>query len=378
MKFPGYFKYAMILLGIILTFYALIVAKSLLIPLALSLVFALLLYPLSKKLEHKLIPRSFAAIFSIVLLLSGIFIIGYMLGLQLNSIRTELPQISERVDEKLDDLQFYLAKNWGLNQQQQSAYLRTTINNFLRNSDAIFETTFTITAGLFNYLVIVPISIFFMLYYRTFFKDFLYKLTPRQQHDKMERVLKQIQQVMQEYILGLFTVICIVAVLNTMGLYLVGIRYAVFFGLLGALLTIIPYIGIFIGSLIPILFALFTTDSLVYPLGVAFVFWIVQVLEGNFITPNVVGNRVQLNPFAAILGLLIGGAVWGPAGMILFIPFMAMLKVLFDAVDGLQPYGFLLGAPAEVKHEGKTFREWRVRTSAFMKQFFHSSDHSSR
>jgi len=212
-----------------------------------------------------------------------------------------------------------------------------------------------------------------MLYYRSFFKEFLYRLAPRQQHDRLERILGQIQQVMQDYILGLFMVIVIVAFLNTLGLTVIGIRYAVFFGFLAALLTIIPYVGIFIGSLLPILYALVTTDSLFYPVAIAVVFWLVQVLEGNLITPNVVGNKVQLNPFAAILALLVGGAIWGPAGMILFIPFVAMLKVVFDAVDGLQPWGFVLGLPQEVKNESKTFRQWRVKLDLFFKKVFRSS-----
>jgi predicted PurR-regulated permease PerM len=370
MKFPGYFKYAMLLLAAILTFYALIAAKGLLIPLSLAMVFALLLYPLSKRMEWLLIPRSLAAGLCIILLLTSLFAIGFMLGIQLDSIRQELPGISERIDEKLGVIQAYLERTFGIDRQDQSTYIRETVANFFQDNEAIFKTTFKLTAGLLNYLVVVPIGLFFMLYYRSFFKEFMFRLTPRQQHDRMERVLEQIQRVMQEYILGLFTVIFIVAVLNTVGLYIVGIRYAIFFGLLGALLTVIPYIGIFIGSLLPILYALFTTDSLAYPLGVAFVFWFVQVLEGNFITPNVVGNRVQLNPFAAILSLLVGGAVWGPAGMILFIPFLAMLKVLFDAIEPLQPWGFLLGNPPEVKNEGKTYRELRVRTNTFFKRLF--------
>src|SRR5690606_28894066 len=107
----------------------------------------------------------------------------------------------------------------------------------------------------------------------------------------------------------------------------------------------IPYLGIFIGSLLPIVYAFLTKDSLLYPLGVAAVFWFVQFIEGNFITPNVVGNKVSLNPFAAIIALFVGGAVWGPAGMILFIPYLALLKVIFDVIEPLEPYGFLLGNP---------------------------------
>lgn len=127
---------------------------------------------------------------------------------------------------------------------------------------------------------------------------------------------------------------------------LLDIQHAVFFGVLAAVLTIIPYIGIFIGSLLPILFALVTKDSLWYPLGVALVFWFVQFLEGNFITPNIIGGRVSINPFAAILALFFGGMIWGPLGMILSIPVLAIIKVIFDVVKPLQPYGFLLGNPS--------------------------------
>lgn len=371
MEFPGYFKYTVTLLGAVLTIYTLTVADSLLIPLSLAMVFALLLYPLCIRFEKVRIPRSIASVICIVLLIGVIAGIGYMLGVQIGSIQRELPQLSLRVDAKIDQAQGYLKDTFGFNQREQSAYLKDAVRNFFqRSSDTILKATLAITAGIVNYLVIVPITLFFMLYYRSFFKEFLYRLTPRQQHDRMERVLAQIQQVMQDYILGLFMVIGIVAVLNVLGLSLLGIRYAVFFGLLAALLTIIPYIGIFIGSLLPIVYALISTDSLFYPLAVALIFGLVQFLEGNFITPNVVGNKVQLNPFAAILALLIGGAIWGPAGMILFIPFMAMLKVVFDAVEPLRPYGFLLGVPTEVKNEATTYRDWRVRISAWYKSLW--------
>ena len=374
MQFPGYFKYTLTLFGTILTFYALIEARSLLIPLSLAFVFALLLYPLSKRLERNWVPRSVASVCCIFLLLGIIGGVAYMLGLQVDSITRELPELSVQVDKKLTDMQEYLEYEFGIDQTEQSVYFRRAINNFLQNSGAIYRTTFSITAGILNYLVIVPIALFFMLYYRSFFKEFLYKLTPRQQHDRLERVLEQIQQVMQDYILGLFMVIGIVAILNITGLSLIGIRYAVFFGFLAALLTIIPYVGIFIGSLLPIMYALFTTDSLFYPISIAVVFGLVQFLEGNFITPNVVGNKVQLNPFAAILALLIGGAVWGPAGMILFIPFLAMLKVIFDAVDDLKPYGFILGVQAEVKNENRTYRDWRVKLNGYYKRLFQSRE----
>src|SRR5690606_27996813 len=146
-------------------------------------------------------------------------------------------------------------------------------------------------------------------------------------------------------ILGLFTVIVIIAVLNTVGLFALGIKHAIFFGALSAILTIISYAGVFLGSLLPAIFALVTKDSLWYPVGVIGIFAVVQFLEGNFITPNIVGNQVSVNPFAAIVGLLIGGMMLGATGMIFAIPLLAIIKVICDGVESAKPIGYLIGSP---------------------------------
>ena len=155
--------------------------------------------------------------------------------------------------------------------------------------------------------------------------------------------MDNIQKVVESYISGLMIVIVIVAILNTLGLLIMGVPYAIFFGAFAAVLTIIPYIGILIGALLPALYILVQTGSLVNAVIVVGIFAFVQFLEGNFITPNITGSKVSINPFAAILALIIGGEIWGAAGMILSIPIIAILKVVFDAYEPLKPIGFLLG-----------------------------------
>jgi predicted PurR-regulated permease PerM len=155
----------------------------------------------------------------------------------------------------------------------------------------------------------------------------------------------KIQNVVKNYIMGLLLVMAIIAALNTVGLLILRIEYAFFFGALAALLNIIPYLGIIIGSILPIMMALLTKDSIWYAVGVAGVFTAVQFLEGNFITPHIVGSKVSVNPLAAIIALIIGGILWGPAGMILSIPFTAITKVILDNIEPLEPFGFLLGEP---------------------------------
>ena len=137
----------------------------------------------------------------------------------------------------------------------------------------------------------------------------------------------------------------IVAVLNTVGLMLMGIEYAWFFGSMASLLMLLPYIGIAIGSILPALFALATKDSALYAVGVIAWFQVVQFLEGNIITPNIVGGKVSINPLMAIIVILLGGMIFGLAGLILALPMTATLKVIFDAIPSMEPIGYLIGEP---------------------------------
>ena len=124
---------------------------------------------------------------------------------------------------------------------------------------------------------------------------------------------------------------------------LLGINYAVFFGVLISMLAIIPYFGIMAGAAVAAIYTLLTTDSLWYPTGVLLINVVVQFLEGNFITPNIMGSKLQLNPFAVIIFLFLGSFVWGAVGMILSVPILAITKMICDQIESLKPYGRLLG-----------------------------------
>ncbi len=345
MNIPAYLKYTIILLGLMMIFYIIIIAQSLLAPVLTALIFALLLRPVSGWMEKYKIPRGISSIVSMILIIAVLFGISYFISFQVRNISNDFNEIGSRFDDLVDKAHEMLEENFGIAEQQQTKYFKDSIKNFAQNSSQVFSSTLLATAGFFTAFVLVLLSLFFFLYYRGFLVRFLHKAIHEKHHPTVDTVLPKIEKVVRSYILGLFTVILIIAALNTIGLMIIGVEYAIFFGLLAALLTIIPYLGIFIGSLLPILYVLITKDSLWYPVGVAGIFWFVQFLEGNFITPNVIGNQVSVNPFAAIVALFIGGMVWGPIGMILSIPLVAIIKVIMDHIEPLQPYGFLLGNP---------------------------------
>lgn len=341
----AFFKYFMVLASLVLTGYILILGQPILSPLLAAFILALLLRPISSWIEKSKINRGFSSVLSILLVLMVLTGLSYFFSTQVGSITSDLQSIGARFNELIDKGYSWMETTFGVAQQQQTRYLKDSINSFLENSTTAFSKTLSATAGFFTGFFLFLIGLFFFLYYRRFLVAFLFKWFGPESYDTLSTTIKKVEMVARSYIVGLFTVIIIVAILNSVGLMLLGIEHAIFFGALAAVLTIIPYIGILFGSLLPILFALVTKDSLWYPVGVAILFWAVQFLEGNFITPNVVGGKVSINPFAAIIALFVGGMIWGALGMILSIPVLAIIKVICDSIPSLHPIAFLLDNP---------------------------------
>ena len=224
--------------------------------------------------------------------------------------------------------------------------------------DILLSTTTAIST-----LIQIPIYIFLFLIYRNKFRDFFLSLVPGDEEFGWKT---DIERVVQGYISGLTLVTLIIASLNCIGLLALGIDHAIFFGILSGVLTIIPYVGIIIGALFPIIMALITKDSIWYTIGVIIVFSIVQFLEGNFITPRITGSKVSINALAAIVALLLGGKILGIAGMILAVPAIGVLKILLSHSDHLKPFVILLedsNGKKEVLHPSNlpstTFRKNR-------------------
>ncbi|MGB3616981.1 MAG: AI-2E family transporter [Catalinimonas sp.] len=344
-RLPRFMLFAVVLLGVTNLAFLLIYTKSLLAPLAFAFLFALLLYPVCARLERWRLPRGLAVMVCLLLMVSVVGGIIFLISNQVLSFRHEIPELTQAFYGYVDTVQDFIEVKTGIRDDEQGAYLKNSIREAASTGGRVLASTAGATTATLAAMALVPIYIFFFLYYRDFFREFLYRLFARRKHGQLGKVLSQIQGLIQSYITGLITVILIISVLNSVGLLVLGVRHALFFGFLAGLLNIIPYVGVFIGSLLPIAYALVTMDSPWYAAGVAAIFWVVQFAEGNFITPNIVGSKVSLNPLVAIVALLIGGMIWGPAGMIIAMPFTAILKVLFDNTPNLEPYGFLMGEP---------------------------------
>ncbi len=333
--------------------------QEVLVLLSFSILFAMVLFPLCSRLEKWGLPRIFAIFICLCITFGLILGLIVFASQQIGEFSTQLPVFQQKALFLIDKVQLWASENFNISRRKQTLELKNQSINLLKNSGSLITNALSTTVNSLSYFLIVPLFVFFLLLYRDFFKHFFYKIFSQTPNARIDKILTEIYTVVKSYVLGLLIVILIVAALNTAGLLALGIDYAVFFGFLAAFLLLIPYVGIMIGSLLPILMALLTKESPMYAVGVAGIFVFVQFLEGNFITPFIVGSKIRINPLAAMIALILGGQLWGISGLILALPYVAILNVIFANIDSLKPYCYLLGEPDEY-HMKKNSSEKKV------------------
>lgn len=319
---------------IALSILATVLAADIIIPLLVAAFLSIVLLPIVKWFEKKL-PLTLSVI--IVLILSLIIFIGTMwiIGNQLTHLISDLPNLENKYRTLVDGVSASLQSSLGIDEDEQIRMVKES----LKGATVHVTNLLLSTTNMLSFIIQIPIYIFLFLIYRHRFKKFFLSLLP---HSEGLGWKKDIDNVLKGYISGLLMVTVIISILNTVGLLILGIEHALFFGVLSGILTIIPYIGIFIGALLPAIFALLTKDSGWYALGVIAIFSFVQFLEGNFITPRITGSKVSINALAAILALLIGGKILGIAGMILAVPITGVIRVLLTYSRHLKSFVILL------------------------------------
>lgn len=317
--------------------------RSLLIPLIFAFFLAMLVLPLVNRLERWGMGRILSSLLAVILLTALFLGVLTYLSFQLQNLMEELPALRDRSVALFERIIEWTEVELGVDVGALFS-LKNDARSLLRSGGALFSGAISFTSSILSFFGILPIYIFLILFYRNSFKRFLehFDLGEEGRREGRLSAMHRIKELSQGYLVGLLFVILIIAILNTTGLLLLGIKLAIPLGILSALLTVIPYIGVVIGAAIPTLVALLTKDPIWYPIGVIAVYSFVQFLEGNFITPKIVGSKVDINPLAAIVGLAAGGILWGIVGMILAIPILGIMKVLCEEVPDLRPFAILL------------------------------------
>ena len=335
--------YTFLLIGMSLLVFVLHKLDDILLPLFFSALLSVLLLPVVLRLGSWRWPRVLAILTAVLLLLGGIVGLFVIFGSQIMDLKAELPLIQAKLVIFFDQGQQLLHDRFGMRVMSKDELINSSLSSAKKSAGGFLGSTISTTAGVLSTVTLVPIYIFCFLYYRDHMRQFMFRFVTPDKRTAVLHTMDNIRTVVQAYISGLLTVIVIVAVLNAIGLLLLGVKFAIFFAIFASVLAVIPFIGILVGATIPALITLVETGSPAKAAAVVGVFLVVQFLEGNFITPMITGSKVSINPMAAIVALILGGELWGTPGMILSIPLVAVLKVVFDSNKTTEPWGFLLG-----------------------------------
>lgn len=317
--------------------------KTLFIPLSFSLLIGFILYPICKWMETKGIKKGIAIIISIlgVTLLAGAII--YLLFAQFSEFLQEWQSLRAKLTETINQISLFVTDRFNISIEKQTAFINNTISNSGSQAFSILRNTaYSVSESLF-FLLMIPVFSALILFHRHMLSKALYELFPPERKNTIHEILIETIHAYYNFIKGMLLVYLIVGLLNSIGLLIIGIPHPFLFGFIASILTFIPYVGIMISSLLPIAVSWITYNSIWHPLGVIVVFSIVQALEAYIIFPFAVGSRLKINTLVIIIVVIVGGILWGAAGMILFIPFISIVKLIAERTPSLKTLSVLLG-----------------------------------
>lgn len=343
LKLPFYAKTTIFFLGFISFITILYIAQGIIVPIVFALIIAILLNPVVNFFVKRKVNR--LLVISITLLLSVIVIasFGVLMFSQVSQFSESWPLLVEKFTLILNQSISSTAAYLDVNPEHIHTWITKTQDEILNiSSSAIGQTLVTVGSGLAAVLL-VPVYIFLILLYQPLLLEFIRRLFKDQHQGDVTEIVTQTKTVIQRYLFGLVIETAIVATLDATALLILGIQYAILLGIIGALLNLIPYIGGLVAVALPMMIALATKSSAWYAVYVLIFYYIIQLIDNNYIVPMIVASKVKINALFSIIVVLLGNMLWGISGMFLSIPLLAIVKLICDHIESLKPWGFLLG-----------------------------------
>lgn len=342
-RIPFYTKLAHILICLIALVYIAIAGQTIIAPIIFALLFSFLLLPLAGFLEKKCkFPRLLSSAVSLLGLTFVILTMVYLLGSQISDLAQDWPAFQLQVIDAVARLQTWIENTFNIDTTDQVNYLSQGALSAFSTGTSIIGFTLLSVSSLLIFFVLIFFYTFFILLHRRLLLRFIVAVFPEKHSVTVYNVASEVEYIVKRYVFGIFLQMSIVTVLTCIGFAIIGIKYSFLLGLITGIFNVIPYVGILIAFLLAAIVT-FATTSFTHVLLVVLVLSIIHIIDGNFIMPKIVGSKVKINTLIALLGLVMGEMIWGITGMLLSIPVIAVIKVIFDHVDGLKPWGMLLG-----------------------------------
>lgn len=355
-------KFNLVLLLFFLIFGGLYLASTFLIPLVFAGILAMLMSPLCAKLEARGYNKALSSFLCILLLILIFAGIGAVISTQVTSFINDLPQIEKEINQQLRSVQFYVQETFGISPEEQEKAVKdgsgesggvgSMIVNFLSSFTGIMASS-----------LLVLVYMFLLLYYRSRFPKFIMKVVSEDQKEQAHHIITESSKVAQQYLMGRGILILILAVLYSIGMTIIGVDNAIFLSVIGALLSIIPYIGNIMAFALFMFMALAQSGGSWLYINILIVLSVVQFIESYLLEPFIVGAEVDIHPFFTVVIIIVGEQIWGVAGMILAIPMLGIVKIIFSHIDFMEPYAYLIGDTRDKKNSkaSEKIKSWFSR-----------------
>jgi len=355
-QYPFYLQATVVLFGLILVVYVMNGLADILVPLAFAAFIAVLLNRLCNRLIRAKVPQIPAIILSMLIAVIVIAALFYFLSSQIISFGDTLPTLKAKFAHITADLKIWIFQHFGIDTQKQVRFINDTVNN----SKSLVGKTLNTVLGTLSIIFLIPVYVFLMLLYKTLIVNFLFEVFSEENSAQVAEILQETKAAIQSYIIGLLTETLVVAIMNSVALLLLQVPYAILIGVIGALLNLLPYIGGLVAIALPVLMATVTHDGYGTQLGVIAAYLFIQFIDNNILVPRIVSSKVQINALISIVVVLLGNSLWGLSGMFLSIPFIAVLKIIFDRIEDLKPWGKILGDTIPTRSKA---RLWHLKKS---------------
>jgi len=338
---PLYVKTVLIIIGILAFVFILYIAQVIISPIVFATILAIVLHPAVNLIIRLKIHRVVAIVIVMFLTFLIIAMCGTLLFSQANRFTESLPRLVDKFTEILNQIIFWASGYFDISANEITAWITDTKNELIGGAE--IGKTIVNVGSVLALLFLIPVYVFMILFYQPLLIEFFHRLFGRSNRDKVSEIINQIRTLIQRYLIGLLFEVVIISFLYTIGLLILGIEYALILGILGALLNLIPYLGSIIAASMPMIIAIVTKPSPWFALLVLALYIIIQFIDNNYIVPKIVASKVKINALASIIAVITFGALWGIPGMLVAIPLTAIAKLIFDHIEPLQSWGFLLG-----------------------------------
>ena len=333
---------ALFLVGVYFLISILYLAQGIILPLIYATIIAIVASPLVEFLVRKKLNRALAVtivLFIALLVASGIVAI---IVSQVSILNHAWPKLVIKFNELLSHCTVLTSEYLHVPIEKINQYIADEKADLTLHSSSLIGNSLSTMGGAMESIILTPVYIFMILYYQPHLLEFIHKIFDTANDIKLSEILGQTKIIIHGYLRGLFIEFIIISILNTVGLMIMGIHYAVIFGILAAVLNVIPLIGGFIGIAVYIMIVMMVKTP-IYIIYVLVMYSVIQFIDNHYIIPKIVGSKVKLNALVCVIAVIAGDALWGIPGMFLAIPLTAIIKLVLDHIDSLKPWGFLLG-----------------------------------